>query len=72
MSKDDYLAMLVEMMERRDALTKAIDALYWALRSGVLNDPPLPKESNDQSANGTSPQPPNLSTEERQQQSKET
>jgi hypothetical protein len=40
MMQTDYLNLLAEMCARRDALTRAIENLAAALRSGALSDEP--------------------------------
>jgi hypothetical protein len=40
LKRSDYLALLYDMVEKRTALDKAIDALSIAYNSGAIVDPP--------------------------------
>lgn len=63
MTRDEHKVALHDMMQRRDALEKAIFALAWALDSGAISDPPQGANVQDQ--------PTPESPEERQQREQE-
>lgn len=44
-SKDEYKRMLLDMIEKRDALNAAIYGLSMALSSGAITDPPQSAEA---------------------------